>query len=232
MRPGPRSYPRLLNDWLALCADAAGAETVGEKSPLHTEYTGRLAEMFPKARFVQMVRDPRDVVLSQTDLWNRTTLQSALRWRFDQTLAARSQRSMGSGRFMVQRYEDLITDTPAAVRGICDFLGLEYDDAMLNPSTSDGSGFAAHEIHKLQTLERVSSDRIERYKGRLSKRDIAIVQFVCGRMMRHFGYGLERISRWRGAPGAFAEVVPTLVNRRRASRQMHKRLDEAAGLED
>jgi len=227
---GERSYARLLNDWLALCADAAGADVVGEKSPLHTEHAGRLASMFPGARFVQMVRDPRDVALSQTSIWERTALQSAWRWRVDQKLAIEHGRAIGADRFRVQRYEDLVADPEGSLRAISSFLSIPYDGAMLDPSSREGSGFAAHETHKLQTLERVSTGRIGRYKGRLAARDIGVVQAVCAPLMTHFGYGLEPIPRWRGLCGAALQVVPTLLGRFRASRRKRDRLDRAADI--
>jgi len=234
VEPAPALRARKASDyqrqWLALCADAAGADVVGEKSPLHTEHAGRLASMFPGARFVQMVRDPRDVALSQTSIWERTALQSAWRWRVDQKLAIEHGRAIGADRFRVQRYEDLVADPEGSLRAISSFLSIPYDGAMLDPSSREGSGFAAHETHKLQTLERVSTGRIGRYKGRLAARDIGVVQAVCAPLMTHFGYGLEPIPRWRGLCGAALQVVPTLLGRFRASRRKRDRLDRAADI--
>ena len=39
------------------------------KSPTHTSRIGTLAEMFPKARFLHIVRDPRSVYPSTMKLW-------------------------------------------------------------------------------------------------------------------------------------------------------------------
>src|SRR6185503_4678803 len=36
----------------------------GEKTPYYAVFVDRIAELFPRARFIQLYRDPRDVVAS------------------------------------------------------------------------------------------------------------------------------------------------------------------------
>ena len=47
----------------------------GDQTPRHVFYIGELIEMYPGAKFVHMVRDPRAVLLSQKRKW-----KAGLRW--------------------------------------------------------------------------------------------------------------------------------------------------------
>jgi len=230
--PGERSYRRLLSDWLELCGERAGADIVGEKSPAHTEYVGELAEMYPDARFVQIVRDPRDVALSHREVWKRPPLQAALRWRFDQQSLRRHRDDSRQTRFRAVRYEDLVADSEPTIRELAEFLGLTFVPDMADPSKRRETGFAAHETHKLQTLERLTTSRIGRYRGKLSHADLQIVQAVCGGEMRALGYELEQASKLAGWARAISLAPGLAVKRRAKLNARDLKLDREARLAD
>lgn len=223
--PGERTHRRLLGEWLDLCGEVAGAEIVGEKSPAHTEYVGVLSEWFPEARFVHIVRDPRDVVLSHREVWKRPPLQAALRWRFDQKFLRRYAAENPDAPLRTVRYEDLVAAPEETIRGIASFLGLEFIPEMADPSNRADRGFAAHETHKLQTLERVTTGRIGRYKGKLSRSDLAVVQAVCGSEMRALGYELEPVARIEGLVRGLGMIPSLVAERLQRQRTLSARLD-------
>ncbi|MEM9166569.1 MAG: sulfotransferase [Planctomycetota bacterium] len=209
--PGPRTYARMLTNWLSLCAEHAEAGTVGEKSPGHTEHIPRLAEWFPDARFVHIVRDPRDVALSHAEVWDRSTLQAALRWRFDQRLV-RSAGGLLEHRIRTVRYEDLVAEPAGTIRAAAAFLGIEFVEAMTDPSNRTQTGFAAYEKHKQQTLEKVTTSRIQRYKGKLAASAVAEIQLLCGREMRRLGYEPEPAGLLKGLTAAAADTPKLLAD--------------------
>lgn len=77
------------------------------------------------ARFVHIIRDGRDVVLSQHPKGAGTYWVSPERWVND-VRAGLSLRD--HPQVLTIRYEDLVTDISATVRTLCGFLSLEYDD--------------------------------------------------------------------------------------------------------
>lgn len=175
-----------------------GCRRVGEKSPAHLAYVQRLLESFPDAQAITIIRDARDVALSQQRSLSRSTLRSALGWRRDQRLHARYAAQLPPDRYASVRYEDLVRHPRRELERLCRFLGEPFDDAMLEPHRRPEPGFASFEKHKALTLEPVTADRIGRYRTRLSASRIALVEAVAGAELAANGYELVGRSRIRG----------------------------------
>lgn len=104
------------------------------KSPTHTGRIGMLAEMFPRAKFIHIARNPYDVVPSTIRLWKSLEYVQALqtpnykylpdyifrayRRMYDGYFQAREQ--LGSDRLFEIRYESLVEDTPNVIEKIYD----------------------------------------------------------------------------------------------------------------
>jgi len=94
------------------------------KSPPHTARVGVLAEMFPEARFLHVVRDPFVVFPSTLRLWRSlhevqalqvddgATLEAYVFAAFEEMYAAfdRDRARLAPGRLHEVRYEDLVAD--------------------------------------------------------------------------------------------------------------------------
>jgi hypothetical protein len=60
----PVSYARFVSGIFDLYGKANGKPLVGDKTPHYAQYIGLLHDLWPKARFVHLIRDGRDVCLS------------------------------------------------------------------------------------------------------------------------------------------------------------------------
>lgn len=96
------------------------------KSPAHTARVGVLQEMFPRARFLHIVRNPFEVFASTMRLWRMLDSTQGLQairddesWRehyvfacFEEMYAAfeRDRARLGPGQLHEMRYEDLVAD--------------------------------------------------------------------------------------------------------------------------
>lgn len=110
-----------------------------DKLPLNTLFMPLIARLFPAARFVFAVRDPRDVVLScfmrafglNEAMRNFLTLPGTVELYAEvMQIGMRSQQRL-DGWVHVIRYEALVDDLEREARGLCEFLGLAWDPAML-----------------------------------------------------------------------------------------------------
>jgi Tfp pilus assembly protein PilF len=117
--------------------DPAG-KTFVDKAPLSTLWLPMVAKLFPEAKVILAIRDPRDVVLSS---FKHRFLINALTWPFTNlTETARFYsglmgladlyRTLLPTPIYQHRHEDLIADFDAEVGRICDFLGLEWTEAL------------------------------------------------------------------------------------------------------
>ena len=178
---------------------------IGEKTTYYALHGPRIDELFPKAKFIHMFRDPRDVAASYLEQYwcSKGTALGCARWikrvyeHADQ-LAAR----LGPKRFCAVRYEALVEDPKRELTRLCEFLGEDYDPAMLRYGDRAATGYLeVEEGWKGMTREPLTPSRIGRYEGRLTPRQIWTVDHALGRLLTQYGY--ERNSpnpgsiRWR-----------------------------------
>lgn len=117
------------------------------KSPPHTARLGVLAEMFPEARFIHVVRDPFVVFPSTKRLWmsldevqglqvdRGESLEEYVFACFEEMYAAfeRDRPTVEAGRLYEIRYEDLVADPVGSLAGAYEQLGLG-DFAAVQPA--------------------------------------------------------------------------------------------------
>jgi hypothetical protein len=119
-------YERLLSLPLASWAAAQGKARWGEKTPFHIFYAEPIMRLFPAAKLLVMVRDPRAAVASMNRfgaIGSGTALNARL-WRdvYTDGIAA-VEHFVPSGQALTVRYESLIEDPEGTLRGACSFLG-------------------------------------------------------------------------------------------------------------
>jgi hypothetical protein len=109
-----------------------------EKTPQNERYAGRFAP-FPRARFIQLVRDPRATLASLEERYRtvRTThFDSAEHARAigrSLRLALANTRRFGD-RYLVVRYEDLVARPAEQMERVRQFLEIDPDPTLLVPS--------------------------------------------------------------------------------------------------
>ncbi len=109
------------------------------KSPQHTCRIKHLAELFPNAKFVYIVRDPMVVFPSTVRLWQvihesqslqvptHQGLEEVVINEFNEMhrLVQRDQATLGENQFCCVHYENLVADPMAEVKRVYDTLSLE-----------------------------------------------------------------------------------------------------------
>jgi tetratricopeptide (TPR) repeat protein len=114
-----------------------------DKMPLNTVLMPVIARLFPDAKLVFALRDPRDVVLScfrrrfrmSPQMYELTTLESAAAY-YDAVMSlAEIYRAKLDLDLVEARHEDLLTDFEAETRRLCGFLGLTWREEMKNFSS-------------------------------------------------------------------------------------------------
>ncbi len=129
--------------------DAAKPEIGGElngrllvdKYPVHVGRLGIINRLFPRARVLVALRDPRDCCLSAYTQYFAHN-PAMVRFLRLETTACFYADLLGSyltlkdrltTPLMTARYEDTVEDLEAQSRKMLEFLGLEWDDAVLRP---------------------------------------------------------------------------------------------------
>jgi Sulfotransferase family len=164
-----------------------------DKMPLNAVFLPLIAKLFPQARILLALRDPRDVALScfrrrfamNAGMFEFTTLEGTAAYYAAVMDLVQIFRETLTLRLLEVRHENLVSDFDGEVARVCDFLGLEPRAEM--------SGFATHA--KAQAIDTPSGAQLA---GGLSsagiaqwrryRRELEPVFPVLGPFVARFGY--------------------------------------------
>ena len=114
-----------------------GKKRWGNKMPNALQHLAELAAVYPDAQFIHVIRDGRDSASSQARIGHLPSLVGgALLWRTGMRKGRRDGLSLGPGRYLELRFEELLSAPEEQVRRMCAFLGEDFDQSLLNSHTT------------------------------------------------------------------------------------------------
>ena len=180
------------------------------------EFFGFLETAFQEARYVYLVRDPRDVALS----WKHSTalrggiMRAAKTWQQDQQGFLRMA-SWLDRRLCAVRYETLVSDPPIVLGQLCDFLGTTFSQDMLDFHRANLVRRDAAQVADWQNIARpILTRNFGKYQATLSDGELYYIEAVCHVEMCALGYVPTRFD------GSIA--LPSLEQRLREQEPMEK----------
>jgi sulfotransferase family protein len=191
-RAGPPTYGRLFALVHEQYAERARKPRWGDQTAEAWRYTDQILAEDRRARFLHLIRDPRDRfggVLERRPRRLGVIGQETAAWVESASVATRN-RDRYPGRYEVVRYEDLVLRPEATMLEVCAFLGEEFEPAMLRmASVKRYDNVRATS----ETGSAVSTAFVGRYRSALGGDDVEFIQSSASRLMRAFDYPLEPI---------------------------------------
>lgn len=178
-----------------------GSEVVLEKTPQHALWGPELLEIFPDARIIHLVRDPRDVTASLLAAsedwgsgWAPDNAHDAAWWWRDHVEAVCEFRTR-THRFREARYEDLYAEPEDCLADLFDWLGLDASarlcaEAVRETRISrlrDGSAEAPWDLGS-EPEDFFRKGGSGNWREDLSRGQARIVEHVCREGMEEHGY--------------------------------------------
>ncbi len=194
-------------------ARSKGARIWGDKSPNQTFEIARLAKMFPDARFIHLVRDGRACMLSHKHIDWGTKSPPALAgaWSLASMVAEEAGRALGI-RFHSLRYEDLVRDPATKLHAICRFLGIEFDENMLDYSSNATTAIPSGSLrYHASATKPPDASGIDRWRRNLIPAEISLFEEHAAAALDHFGYGL--VNPKLGLKGKLQKLRLTMKHR-------------------
>jgi hypothetical protein len=187
----PRDAMGVLGALYDQVREAEGAARWGCKSTFMVHYASRAIARDPGARFVLLVRDPRDVaassrrsVFSPFHPWITAKL-----WQEQQVLGLELLERHGPARVHLLRYEDLLDRPEVSVRALCTFLDEDFEAGMLRFHEGSEAKTSATLSESWQnTAKPVLSGNAGKYRKHLSEAEVVMVEAVCTALMDRLGY--------------------------------------------
>lgn len=166
----------------------------GDKTPPYVKIIPQLCRLFPGARFIYLVRDGRDVTKSIQKLmmYGMTVRQNSIEWTEANRWEHKWAVSGYADRILPVRYEDLVLDPEPTLRGICEFIGEQYEPQMLAWQDSIERTLPARERHIHTKLTRnMHRDDVERWRREMNASELFVAEALMGRDLRQFGYPIR-----------------------------------------
>jgi hypothetical protein len=188
----PRDYAELVRFVMARYARRRGKRRWGVKSPGYNARLDEVIELWPDAFLVHIVRDGRDVAVSNRHVsWGSChTPRVARDWRWKVMLGRKSGR-MRAGQYHEVRYEDLVRSPGEALSTLCGFLGLRYDSGMLDYHLAARAEMPAGSLQWHESsVSRPDSRKIGAWRSQLPLSDVLLFQEEAGDALETFGYDL------------------------------------------
>ena len=193
------------------------------------EHTGRylfvlerLLDEYPQARAVHIYRDPRAVLLSQKNRWRRarysggsqrSRLWTLTSWsnyhavvtsRLWAAAISKSRTFYVHPRVTEFSYEAMLSEPVDTVSNLCQFIGIEFESAMLDVPVEGSSLRADHPDRRGLDTTRVHGWR----SGGLSRGEIEICEKIAGAEMSRLGYSM---TGWTAPIGQRALIYASLI---------------------
>jgi Sulfotransferase family len=175
----------------------------GDKNNFHVKHIVDLDRLFPKALFIHIVRDGRDVCCSYRELRNPSSnspyapqlpidpVAIAKEWTSNLAAVRAGFSLIAPNRVHELRYEDLVTGPEPELQKICRFVGEDFSEAMLTYAEQnrhrelEPADFLAW---KKLTLEPPTAQRVGRFHRDLDSRDIKAFNSEAEPFLRHYHY--------------------------------------------
>lgn len=198
-----RNYKAMFNLVSNHMAQSMGKSRWVEKTPTHIFHIDDVVKNVPDVRFVEIVRDPRDVLASKKtrrlDVWksekysaNRLKkhwekafdpMWDSLSWK-SAVHAGQQARDKYPNRTLLINYEDLAEKPEQKVREVCDFLNMKFEPEMLNITVRNSAEDNAGEENQTGIV----TTSIGRWRKTLSLAEVGVCQLQVGKDMKELGY--------------------------------------------
>ncbi|MBP6665160.1 MAG: sulfotransferase [Chitinophagales bacterium] len=174
------------------------------KNPDFTFCVKELLEIYPDAKFLVSMRDYRAVYLSQKESKDKNNFSQfmgnscsavAYFWELHNREVQHCMQQYPN-KLMLVPYERIVTDKENLTHEVCAFLDIPFLPQMLTheqqteaKSTETAALTDERKLKRKNDLVKpVFTDRLEAWKTRLTPKEIATCEAICGNMGSQFGY--------------------------------------------
>jgi hypothetical protein len=190
----------MLNELMIYFAKKAGVKSKRwiEKTPRHAALIPEILTMYPKAKIIYILRDPRDVVSSTLRFAEFKSdkkrwwfcAKRAKMWRDEVDNALKLVEAADKNHVMLIRYDDIVQSPEESLKKIMDFLGEEFYDKSLKDFSKNYKNVTLPFEQSYKNLTSVGKivDRRGIWKKRMSEDDARIVEIICNRIMYKHKY--------------------------------------------
>lgn len=185
---GPVPLRTLLDRYVDLWAgEALNARMPVFKHPYLIFHLDAVFHLYPRARVIHVVRDPRANVASQRARWPEASLAEATRWWRRAVHAGRARKRQRPDSIVEVRYEDLVQKPEHTLHTLFENLPVDYHPAVQN-FTLQTRTFDRDADPRRVRYTRPDPERLRVWRRRLTSVEVRLVERWCAEEMLWWGY--------------------------------------------
>ena len=170
--------------------ESTGKKRWGCKSTFMINHVALIRQYYPRAQFIYMVRDGRDVAVSaKKSIFNHFNIYyTAKLWKLEQQMGIYWLNKLSQENILLVKYEELLGDTENVIRGICSFLNEPYEDMLGYFKTAEAKKTASISDDWRNTSKPIIRNNHQKYRDNLRKSEIELFEKIAASELNHFSY--------------------------------------------
>jgi hypothetical protein len=190
-----------------------GASTFLEKTPRHVFFYSKIREYYPDAKFICMIREPKNVINSQLSnslKQNKSVIRLSLLYNKIATVILKIK---NHDDVLLIKYENVTNQTEPTIRNICKFLNISYDSKLIENVAAPPEIVLPHEFWKYKNIyqEKVKRNKADKWRNTLSDNQANTINFITHSRARKFGYTSSY--KWLNVLNGFKQDIKKLLSK-------------------
>ena len=168
------SYMELANSFLTQTMEKKASSHIAA-AVVHRNFD-QLPRLWPSGKYLHIVRDPRDVARSVIGMgWAGNVWYGVQRWVEVETMWNEMKKGLPDGACLEVTQEELILNPGDVLREVCEFIGLDYSDRMLD--------YVKH-----SSYGKPDPSLVQQWTHKLTPQEVELVEAAAGSLMEQRGY--------------------------------------------
>lgn len=195
------NYPISQKDLSSLQVAKENVQWVIDKNPSYSLHIDVLKQIFPRSKFIVIVRDYRDNIISRRKYSDENVPihKLAAHWNYYYERIFKSLEKSNINYHLI-KYEDLVSQPTDSLKLLCSYIDVPYSDQMLNfqELSKEMKKHAIENIskeknEKIQRMhsnldKKVNTERVNAFVKELKSDEIAFLDWACEKLAVKFKY--------------------------------------------
>ena len=165
-----------------------------DKNPIHSKFIPELLALFPSAKFIHLIRDPRASSYSHVKwLLQKNIAYAAYGWNILNTKTEKIKLRLPEIFFTI-KYENLVTTPQEELIKLFNFLQLSFNKELLDARNSkkvkSDNKYLSLDQHD-QISSPINDKNLIRWKTKLNNTDQGIINVICQKLMHKYEYPFQ-----------------------------------------
>lgn len=183
---------------------------IGDKNPGYSVYIDELMEIFPDIKFIHVVRDYRDNILSRKKAAKGKSIAYLTYWWWIYNRHIERIKKKHPERIYTIRYIDLVEDPENKISQIYSFCGLKFDRKVLRyyenlDQNLDHDYLEIIREIKPNILREVNVNNVGKWETELSHNELEVITYILGEYGKIYNY--EPYSKYSGKSYRFKSII-------------------------